>query len=306
MVNTVYKIIRESADQLAALYEEPTGITHAWWLLEKVTQQSKSSLIAQQTFCLSDEQQNQLDDLIHQHIHEHVPLAYLIGSVPFGELTITVQPPVLIPRPETEEWIYQCIDELQPVKNKPLVILDLCTGSGCIALALARALPYAHIYATDICERAVALTQQNARLNNITNVIAFTSDLFASIDPTLKFDIIVVNPPYLSPDVMPFLDQSVTRWEDHRALTSPHGGTAIMTAIARQASAWLNQTSVCRQYDIPQLIMEIGYDQGMFAHKLLENEDFIAILKKDLAGFDRVIKGKKRSSWGRSDAQTSY
>ena len=140
----------------------------AWWLLEHITAQSREKLLT--TNDISKTQIDQLDQILLQIRQDKKPLAYILGFVPFLSLKIKVAPPILIPRPETEEWVEKTIAMLQPIQDQPLKILDIGTGSGCIALALAHHLPNAKITAIDINPQAIALATENTKINNISNV----------------------------------------------------------------------------------------------------------------------------------------
>ena len=162
---------------------------YAWWLLQVVTQKDEVTLISLNNIPWSEHNQAMLDDYLGKLINKDMPLSYLLGSAPFCGLDIITKPPVLIPRPETEEWTANLIDQLNPLRNESLWILDLCTGSGCIALALADALPKATIYGTDISDTALALANENKRHNHIPNVQFLHADCFDQIPKEFKFDL---------------------------------------------------------------------------------------------------------------------
>ena len=169
-------IIKNSTEQLKKHFDFPEQ--HAWWILESITNKKKANLIAHETITLTSDQQQKLDSWIDQLINKNIPLQYLIGSVPFIDLEILVETPTLIPRPETEEWCVNLIEQLNKLSHKKLTVLDLCSGSGCITLALAQAFPAAHVYGLDISDKAIALAQKNAIHNRISNATFLHSDLF--------------------------------------------------------------------------------------------------------------------------------
>ena len=134
-------LVRHLAHKIHTQYDDPAQRHQVvWWLLEALTGKSKLQLLVD-THEIPEEIKLQLHELLHEHVAHNKPLQYLLKTVPFCNLNIAVRPPVLIPRPETEEWCSSLIAQLHPVRNLPLRILDLCTGSGCIALSLAHALP---------------------------------------------------------------------------------------------------------------------------------------------------------------------
>ena len=174
-----------------------------------------------------------------------------MGSTPFAGLEILTQPPVLIPRPETEEWTVNLIEQLQGLPDKKLQILDLCTGSGCIALALADALPQAKIFGTDISDSALALANHNKIHNHIPNVEFLRSDLFAQIPQKFTFDLIVGNPPYIDEQEWNNLDPSVTQSEDKHALLAADHGLALIKKIIAAAPIILNRIMTAQTKKYP-------------------------------------------------------
>ncbi len=266
---------------------------YAWWTLEAITQKDQVHLIAAGDITLTPEQEALLADWCKKMIDEHMPIAYLLGMVPFNDIEILVQPPTLIPRPETEEWTVQLITDLQKLTNKDITIFEPCTGTGCIALALAHALPQAMVWATDISLLALALAHKNARHNNIENVTFVHSDLFQNIPKTIRADIIVVNPPYISEQEWQILDQSVIKWEDKHALVAPDNGLAIIQEIIAQAPYLLQKNKELSQYEIPQVMIEIGYEQADTVVALMKDAHYNAIhVHKDLEGKNRVVSGR--------------
>lgn len=290
---SLYTLIDAIAHRLQATYHDISLCKqYAWWMIEAITQTPKTTLLLQKTLTLTSMQAQQLEVWTHQQIEEHIPLQYLIGSVPFGNCTILVKPPILIPRPETEEWCYALITQLQLCLNNSLRILDLCTGSGCIAIALAKALPHATIYATDISSEALALAQQNAIYNKVQNITFIQSDLFDNL-AGLTFDIIIANPPYISADEWHMLDRSVRAWEDKRALIAPDQGTGILHNIIKQAPHYLKPHPKLAK-NIPHLVVEIGHTQGHLVKNIFCNAQFQnAEIKKDSYDNDRIVVGFK-------------
>jgi release factor glutamine methyltransferase len=290
--DSVFSCIAHTSELLSAIYPEKTVATsHAWWLLEAVTKKNKAELLLQKSFTLSNNEYEQLKQLIHRHIHDHEPLSYLIGWVPFCSLAISVRPPILIARQETEEWCEYLIGLLKPVNREPLRILDMCTGSGCIGLGLAAALPNANVIAVDISTQALALAQENAKNNSIANIEFVQSNLFAQLDTAMRFDLIVSNPPYLSADEWQTLDPSVTLWEDKKALIAGESSTVLIEEIVQKAPHWLNQKSALIPHHIPQLVTEIGYAQGNEVKKIYEQAGFQATVMRDSHKKDRVVMG---------------
>ncbi len=156
---TLKEATQHSIRLLKPLYCKDEAVSVARWVISWVTGMSAAELISHSQQQLTTAQMALLTSSLNAHITEHKPLQYIFGSVPFLGLDIHVRPPVLIPRPETEFWCSWLIKQLQEMSPRPLTILDMCTGSGCIALSLAHSLPYASVYAADISQEACALLQ---------------------------------------------------------------------------------------------------------------------------------------------------
>jgi release factor glutamine methyltransferase len=289
----IYVIIKKITISLETRYESSSHAhTVAWWLLERLTQQNKLDLITQMVVTLSKQDIQQLNSWITQHLDDDYPLHYILGSVPFGPLTLSIEPPTLIPRPETEEWLATIIDSLELVKNEPLKILDMCTGSGCIALWMAQAFPNATIYAIDIADSALTLAQKNATQNNISNIVFLKSDLFTLLPQDIRFDCIISNPPYIAPEDWNDLSPTIRKWEDRGALIAGNHGFDIITQLVAQAPYYINQQSILRKHNLASLVMEIGHNQSKEVQQLFINAGFTqAHILNDSAGIGRVVIG---------------
>ena len=287
-MNIITQLVRSVTKQLTPFYkDERIAYNNAWDLVEALTNVDRSVLFAQQDFELSEEQKKQLTEWIRQIKEENKPIQYILGTVPFLDLNIYVEPPTLIPRPETEEWCAKLIMQLKELAMHNMNILDLCTGSGCIALSIAQAFPDSTIYATDISTTALALAQKNAIAHNITNVHFIQSDVYQNI-PDIKFDLIVANPPYITSEEFAQLEPTVTAWEDPLALTCHDSGLKIIKktiAFAPNYLQFLNK-------ELPQLWIEIGSRQASVVSQLFEQAGFEPQVLKDLYGNERVVVGK--------------
>ncbi len=220
---------------------------------------------------------------------EHEPIAYLIGSTEFYSLTIRVGPDCLIPRPETEMLVERAIDFLRK-RNGDQKVLDLCTGSGCVAAAIAKNHPTATIVATDICEKVLAVAADNLRLHGLeSRVRLLAGDLFDPIIAGLdaaRFDLIVSNPPYVSAEEYAKLDRNVRDYEPKKALDGGADGLDIYRRIAARVTEFLA--------DDGALLLEIGYSQADAVRKLLETAGLKTIqIFKDHAKLDRVVMARK-------------
>lgn len=289
----ITKLISHIEQQLMPRYhQQQTCNQYAWWMLEEITKKSKTQLLVLQAINLTQPQLAQLEDWIHKQVALHMPLAYIIGSVPFNTITINVKPPILIPRPETEEWVAALIDTLQQVPEKKFTVLDLCCGSGCVGLSIAKAFPKSHVIAVDISDEALALSKHNAHKNNIPNITFVRSDLYTNLATTFTFDIIVSNPPYVAESEWSDLDESVRKWEDTKALIAPNNGLYLIEKIIENAPQYLHPNPQLCEKNINNLYVEIGYLQGAAVNKLFETNNARNIkVIKDLEGKDRLVTG---------------
>jgi len=221
------------------------------------------------------------------------PLAYLLGTREFWSLPLTVSTGVLVPRPETEtvvEAVLAACAEVSPPPPKGPVIVDLCTGTGPIAIALARELPDARIFATDISRRALRIARANAEAHGVAHRITFLRGnlwrAFDGVSPGGPADLIVSNPPYIPSHVIETLMPEVL-WEPRRALDGGPDGLRFHREIIMAAPRRLRPGGF--------LLLEIGADQAAAVASLLEaGEDFEAFrIHQDLAGRDRVVVARR-------------
>ena len=287
----LHDLIKLIESQVHERHKNPTSRQQvAWWLLSRVTGKTKGELLAHPTLTLAKDQQELLTSLIKEHVENNKPLQYIMGTVPFWELEIYVEPPILIPRPETEEWVINLIQKLLTLENKALNILDIGTGTGCVGISLAHALPGATVYMSDISPHALALSQKNAQHNHVKNIQFIQSETFASFPKKHQFDLIVSNPPYISQQEWKSLDPSVTEWEDRKALLAEDGGLHIIKTIINEAHDYIKPSEVMTRSGIPQLVIEFGYQQGPMVQKLAQRAGFKNVqLYKDMSGNDRIM-----------------
>lgn len=209
------------------------------------------------------------------------PVAYLTGEREFWSLSLKVNPATLIPRPETEMLVEQSL-RLVPTAAR-WHLLDLGTGSGAIALALAKERPGCLVTATDISRSALAVARENAATLGIRNVEFLQGEWFVPL-PGRRYRVIVSNPPYVS-DADPHLDAGDLRFEPQRALNGGADGLAMIRKIVQQAPAHLDPGGV--------LMLEHGYDQAARVRELLCTAGFSATRTyRDLAGTERVSVGR--------------
>ena len=214
---------------------------------------------------------------------EGVPLSHLTGRKEFWSIPIEVTPSVLVPRPETEGLVEKV---LELSTREPESILDVGTGSGCIAIALAKELPRAAIRAVDVSERALAVARRNAERHKVRHVEFRRSNLFSAFRGTgAKFDFIVSNPPYVSRAEWEVLPPDVRDFEPRRALLAGESGLELIERLVRRAGTFLKPGGY--------LVFEIGEGQrdrvlGLFGRRWTEIET-----AWDLAGKPRVITARR-------------
>ena len=223
------------------------------------------------------EEEKQFVEEIFKKLAAHIPAQYIIGHAEFFGMQLKVDERVLIPRPETEELVDLILAE-NPDKN--LSVLDIGTGSGAIALALAKNRPDWSVTAADISQDALDLSLENANAQNL-NLSFIKSDCFSEI--SAKYDIIVSNPPYISREDQEEVGLNVLHSEPHLALFADEDGLAIYRRIAEDSKDYLN--------DGGKIYLEIGYKQGQNVPALfMENlpEKRVRTLK-DQFGQDRMV-----------------
>lgn len=219
-----------------------------------------------------------------------VPLQYLTGSREFMGLDFIVSPTVLIPRPETEILVEVVIDLVKEEKIAMPNIVDLGTGSGAIAVSLAKHIPEALVYAVDLSPAALAVARENARLHNVLNqVIFYCGDLFAPLEHAgldKKVDVIVSNPPYIPTGDLANLPAEVKDYEPLQALNGGADGLAFYRLIAVEAVRFLRPGG--------WVVLEVGQGQAPAVKRILQGTGVMETIwiSPDLAGIERVVVGR--------------
>jgi len=251
----------------------------AEWLLAHVLGVSRSELAASGARALTAEQDASFEALVERR-GTREPLAYVLGEWGFRRLTLSVGPQVLVPRPETEVVVERCLARIRDL-DEPDVI-DVGTGSGAIALALADEHPGARVVATDISEAALELAAANrARCGLDGRVELVLGHLSAHLPG--PFDLVVSNPPYVLPDEWESLQPEIRLYEPYEAVVGVHA----TQAVARRATAILRPGG--------WLVLEVGETLAAEVASLLERLGFREVgVTRDLAGRDRVVEGR----WG--------
>jgi len=250
-------------------------------LLEHALGVDAAYLAARPELALSAARQARFERLLERR-RAGEPVAYLVGRREFFSLEFAVTPAVLIPRPETELLVEQAVERLPA--DAASTVLDLGTGSGCIAIALARERPRARVTAVDRSAAALTVARRNAGRLSASNVEFVRSDWFAALAPG-AFDLIVANPPYIA-DADPCLASGDARFEPRAALAGGADGLDRIRDIVARAPAWLDPGG--------WLLFEHGYDQAQACRNLLDAANFREIASyRDLAGIERVSAGRR-------------
>ncbi len=231
------------------------------------------------------------------------PLQYIMGDTEFYGLPIRLNADVLIPRPETELLVEEALKTSPPApllgkervaaERRSGEVLDIGTGSGCIAIALAKNVPDVKIIATDTSLPALALARENAQLNGVGEQIEFVeTDLFPGQDAAggvLTFPLIVSNPPYIRSDELATLQIEVYEWEPKQALDGGADGLAVYRQIVSGLSDRLAAGG--------HFVGEIGSDQGSTIQALFSAQDWCEAVevKADLAGQDRIVIARRKA-----------
>ena len=215
------------------------------------------------------------------------PLAYILGNVEFMNLRISVGQGVLIPRPETEFMVEHAIETIEKIKRAQadLRFLDLCTGSGCLALSIAGKYPASAVYGVDISGAAISFATQNAVMNRINNASFFVGDLFKAVktgSPGARFDMIISNPPYIKSGDLDALQTEIREWEPMNAVDGGKDGLDFYRKLITDARNHLKTDGL--------LILEIGSDCDKITY-MLQDKGYSQIkVLSDYSGNERVIQ----------------
>lgn len=300
-------------------HEKENWEQQVWWMLEGVTGRGKAQLLAspasqEQTLRLaghhlpvslrlSATQFNQLSNWLDERLSGK-PLQYVMGRAAFCGHDFLMKPPVFIPRPETEQWCSWLISYLEKqYTSKGFSILDLCSGSGCISLSLARHFPFATVVGVDRNPDAIELANANITELKLPNATFVEADVMATTKslqqclPVTHFDVIVSNPPYIPNHRYSELDSEVTAWEDPSALFSEENGLHTTYAIIEHCATMLKPPNVAITELQTQIVIEFGEEsQELALLRKLRLSGFVGHVCKDWFGRSRwLTAGWKRN-----------
>jgi release factor glutamine methyltransferase len=220
----------------------------------------------------------------HQRRRAGEPVAYLLGVREFYGRPFRVDRRVLIPRPDTEALVEVALSRTRHLSLSARV-LDLCTGSGCVAATLARERPTTRVLGTDLSADALEVARENGIRLGAVNCGFLQSDVFSALRPGVdRFDLITANPPYIPAEEIPTLAVDIREFEPRLALVGGDDGLALLRRIVAEAPAFLDEGGV--------LASEIGSDQGEGARAIFAAAGFREIeTRRDYGGLERVISG---------------
>ena len=280
--NSIKKIISDIKSELKETYpiEEINSLTYL--IFEDVLDYSRTKLLMSPEVEISDTNIMRIKDIVND-LKKQKPVQHILQKTIFYDLPFKVTQDALIPRPETEELVDWVISDH---KEESLNILDIGTGTGCIAISIAKNLPHSKVYAMDISSKALELARENGKLNN-TDIVFLESDILKkSIEIEGKFDIIVSNPPYIRQKEKEFMSKNVLEYEPELALFVPDKDPLLFyKTIIDFGLKNLNKEG--------KIYFEINEAFGREMINLYEVNNFSEIiLKKDINGKHRMIKGK--------------
>jgi release factor glutamine methyltransferase len=280
MTRDIQSLLNDARNRLAAICDSPQ--LDAELLLAHVTGKDRVYFYTWPEHTLEISLVIHYENLLQRRLRGE-PLAHIVGEREFWSLRLTVTPDTLIPRQETELLVEEAL-KLIP-QHEPWQILDMGTGSGAIALALALERPGTRITATDLSAEALAVAMHNAQRLGLTNVRFVQGDWYAALEPGSTYDLIVSNPPYIA-EHDAHLEQQELRHEPYQALASgPDGLDAIRNILSNLHKHLKNDG---------WLLIEHGYDQGNAVQTLFQKVGLIEVrCLKDLEGRDRVTVGRK-------------
>ncbi|MDR3060973.1 MAG: peptide chain release factor N(5)-glutamine methyltransferase [Dysgonamonadaceae bacterium] len=242
---------------------------------------------------ISPNERQRIEDIV-MRLQNHEPIQYILGETEFYGMTFIVNQNVLIPRPETEELVELIINmhtihrKPDVVPREPCTILDIGTGSGCIAVSLAKYLPHARVYAIDHSEKALETAKRNALINKV-EVQFIGQDLFEAFPPGIfpeKWDIIVSNPPYITTSEQKNMARHVLDYEPHNALFVPDREPLLFyKQIAGFGKKYSKETG--------EIYVETSALHGRDTEKMFRSEGYNYVeLIKDISGKDRIVRAK--------------
>jgi release factor glutamine methyltransferase len=251
-------------------------------LLGRAIGRTRIQLIADAKRPLDASELARFRDLVRRR-RAREPTAYILGEREFYGRPFRVDRRVLIPRPDTEALVEVALERTRE-RSMSMRALDLCTGSGCVAITLARERRTSLFVATDVSADALAVARENALRLGAYNVAFREGDLFAAVDPSMRFDLVTANPPYIAVGEIAALEPEIREYEPRLALAGGDDGLAIVRLIVAQARAHLSRGG--------RLALEVGFGEAPAAAALFAAAGYGQIeIRRDYARVERVVSG---------------
>lgn len=274
--NSLKALFKLGTDRLTAAGIDEAELD-AWYILEYISGLNRAEYFIHSEDIIEKEKAEEFFRLIDER-SKRIPLSYVIGTRDFFGLTFKVNEDVLIPEQETEILVEEVIKY-----SEGKAVLDMCTGSGCIAISIALFGKPSAVSASDISINALEVAKENAKLLKANEVSFVRGDLFENI--TKKFDIIVSNPPYIETKVIDELMSEVRDYIPRLALDGDGDGLKFYKIISKEAVKYLNKNG--------RIFYEIGYNQSRAVTSILLENGFTDVrVIKDYSGLDRIVMAK--------------
>ena len=282
--NLVKDIRKYYCDQLCSIYDKEEANAMILILFDHYFKIDRVRMALEPNLRLSESEMLTFHFAV-KDLLKNKPLQYIIGETEFCDLKFKVNENVLIPRPETSELVHLIVNRQQSTDNSQLTILDIGTGSGCIAISLVKQLPQSQVYALDISEKALCVAKDNAYINNVD--ITFIHDDILSLRNKIetKFDIIVSNPPYVRDLEKAEMRDNVLNWEPHNALFVSDDDPLIFyrnileftkTHLKENGEVWFEINEYLGK-EMKDLCCEMGFSNVNIYKDFREKERFLSV-----------------------------
>jgi release factor glutamine methyltransferase len=281
---TIETVLRWATDDFRSRGIESPRLD-AELLLGRALSSTRIQLIVDAKRALEDHELTRFRELVKRR-RAREPVAYILGEREFYGRIFRVDRRVLVPRPDTETLVDAALERTRPL-SMSMRALDLCTGSGCVAITLARERPTSLVIATDVSDDALAVARDNSQRLGAYNVAFRRGDLFDAVDVKRRFDLVTANPPYIPPGEIASLMPDVRDHEPRLALVAEEDGLALVRRIVTRAAGYLTEAGV--------LALEVGFGQAPAVRDLFEREGFVDVqVRRDQARVERVVSGASR------------
>jgi release factor glutamine methyltransferase len=278
---TIETVLRWATDDFRARGIESPRLD-AELLLGKALSWTRIQMIIDAKRPLVDDELARFRELVKRR-RAREPVAYILGEREFHGRPFRVDQRVLIPRPDTETLVDVALDRTSH-RSMSMRALDLCTGSGCVAITVARERPTSLVVASDVSDGAIAVARDNALRLGAYNVAFRCGDLFGAVDPSWRFDLVTANPPYVPAGEIASLEPEIREYEPRLALAAGDDGLSVVRRILAEARAHLADNAV--------VALEVGHGEADATAGLFAAAGFVdVVVRRDYARIERVVSG---------------